>query len=62
MWAMVRTLRIADGPDEVHLEQLGRRENKKAGEAGRLLERQAEMADALFRKYGVKEKGACPRL
>ncbi|EON65857.1 acyl-CoA dehydrogenase [Coniosporium apollinis CBS 100218] len=28
MWAQIRTLRIADGPDEVHLQQLGKRENK----------------------------------
>ncbi|KAL3454937.1 acyl-CoA dehydrogenase/oxidase [Aspergillus heterothallicus] len=28
LWALTRTLRIADGPDEVHLQQLGRRENK----------------------------------
>ena len=28
-WANVRTLRFADGPDEVHLEQLGRLELKK---------------------------------
>lgn len=28
MWAHIRTLRIADGPDEVHLQQLGRRENR----------------------------------
>lgn len=28
MWANVRTLRIADGPDEVHLQQMGKRENK----------------------------------
>lgn len=26
MWAGNRTLRIADGPDEVHTDQLGRRE------------------------------------
>lgn len=32
MWAHTRTLRIADGPDEVHLNQLGRRENKRAEE------------------------------
>ena len=32
MWAQTRTLRIADGPDEVHLNQLGRRENKRADE------------------------------
>ncbi|TGZ81032.1 acyl-CoA dehydrogenase NM domain-like protein [Ascodesmis nigricans] len=29
MWAGQRTLRIADGPDEVHLNQLGRTENKR---------------------------------
>ena len=29
MWAMMRTLRIADGPDEVHLFQLGRIENQR---------------------------------
>jgi len=28
MWAHIRTLRIADGPDEVHLNQLGRRETR----------------------------------
>ncbi|EGE86093.1 acyl-CoA dehydrogenase [Blastomyces dermatitidis ATCC 18188] len=29
MWAGIRTLRLADGPDEVHLQQMGRRENKQ---------------------------------
>ncbi|GAA5943818.1 hypothetical protein JCM10213_007725, partial [Rhodosporidiobolus nylandii] len=29
MWAGVRTLRYADGPDEVHLDQLGRTELKR---------------------------------
>lgn len=29
MWVHQRTLRIADGPDEVHLNQLGRTENKR---------------------------------
>ncbi|KAI1944280.1 hypothetical protein LOZ53_003306 [Ophidiomyces ophidiicola] len=28
MWAHTRTLRLADGPDEVHLQQMGKRENK----------------------------------
>jgi hypothetical protein len=32
MWAHQRTLRIADGPDEVHLNQLGKTENKKFAE------------------------------
>ncbi|KKZ65237.1 acyl-CoA dehydrogenase [[Emmonsia] crescens] len=29
MWAGIRTLRLADGPDEVHLQQMGKRENKQ---------------------------------
>jgi len=29
MWAQIRTLRIADGPDEAHLAQMGRRENNQ---------------------------------
>ncbi|KAL2865654.1 uncharacterized protein BJX67DRAFT_373045 [Aspergillus lucknowensis] len=32
LWALIRTLRIADGPDEVHLQQLGKRENKSRRE------------------------------
>lgn len=51
LWASIRGLRIADGPDEVHLNQLGRRVNKEhknalvaklewqANETKRLLER-----------------------
>lgn len=33
MWAAIRTLRIADGPDEVHLQQMGRRENRSRKDA-----------------------------
>jgi acyl-CoA dehydrogenase len=33
MWANLRTLRIVDGPDEVHLRQMGRRENKQRKDA-----------------------------
>lgn len=28
MWAHIRTLKLADGPDEVHLQQMGKRENR----------------------------------
>jgi acyl-CoA dehydrogenase len=62
MWAQVRTVRIADGPDEAHLEQLGRRENKRAQEAASLLQKQVEITDALFRKYGTTESGPCSKL
>jgi acyl-CoA dehydrogenase len=29
LWAHARTLRLADGPDEVHLNSLGRRELRR---------------------------------
>lgn len=62
MWASIRTIRIADGPDESHLEQLGRRENKKAAEAEQRIQAQMDATDALFRKYGTKMEGPTPRL
>jgi acyl-CoA dehydrogenase len=33
LWASTRTMRIVDGPDEVHLQQMGRREIERVGEA-----------------------------
>lgn len=62
MWAHVRTVRIADGPDEAHLEQLGKRENKRAVEAAQLIQRQMDLTEALFKKWNLKESGPCPRL
>jgi acyl-CoA dehydrogenase len=38
MWAHARMMRIVDGPDEVHLLQLGRNENKRAAEVAKELE------------------------
>ncbi|KAI4165710.1 MAG: hypothetical protein LQ342_000652 [Letrouitia transgressa] len=45
MWAQIRTLRIADGPDEVHLQQMGKNENKRQQEIVEKLKRQKEKAD-----------------
>ena len=57
MWAQIRTLRIADGPDEVHLQQLGKRENKVRGEmAGVKLGWQEKEAAKLLERKGVKAK------
>ena len=57
MWAQIRTLRIADGPDEVHLQQMGRNENKRGREVREKLERQRKMADRLVKQAGVKPVG-----
>ncbi|KAL5488116.1 hypothetical protein ACEPAI_6224 [Sanghuangporus weigelae] len=54
LWAGLRTLRLADGPDEVHLQQIGQRELKRAP----ALRKQAEAAKKkeieLFNKYNIK--------
>ncbi|KAL8907398.1 MAG: hypothetical protein Q9207_001448 [Kuettlingeria erythrocarpa] len=56
MWAQIRTLRIADGPDEVHLQQMGRNENKRHRDVVEKLKRQGERADELLKDYGVQQK------
>ncbi|KAI9727772.1 MAG: hypothetical protein M1834_008011 [Cirrosporium novae-zelandiae] len=56
MWAQIRTLRLADGPDEVHLQQMGKNENKRGKAATEKINRQKEEGERLLREYGVKEK------
>jgi acyl-CoA dehydrogenase len=53
MWAQIRTLRLADGPDEVHLQQLGRNENKRGKEATATIQRQNAKTEELRKKYKV---------
>ncbi|KAF7131159.1 hypothetical protein CNMCM5793_004209 [Aspergillus hiratsukae] len=56
LWAMIRTLRIADGPDEVHLQQLGRRENRARQEAiVAKLKYQREEAERLLLASGFQK-------
>ncbi|CAN8095769.1 unnamed protein product [Discula destructiva] len=54
MWAHIRTLRLADGPDEVHLQQMGRNENKRGREVTEKIERQKKKTEELLSRYGVK--------
>ncbi|KAF1984627.1 acyl-CoA dehydrogenase NM domain-like protein [Aulographum hederae CBS 113979] len=54
MWACARTMRMVDGPDEVHLLQLGRTESKRIGFVQDRLERQKQLQGECFRKYGVE--------
>jgi acyl-CoA dehydrogenase len=60
--AMRGMVRIADGPDEAHLERLGKRENRRAMEAAQLIQRQMDLTEALFKKWNVQESGPCLRL
>ncbi|KAI9887808.1 MAG: hypothetical protein M1823_000330 [Watsoniomyces obsoletus] len=48
MWAQIRTLRIADGPDEVHLQQMGRNENKRVKELMEVRDRQEKKTRELM--------------
>ncbi|OQE40373.1 hypothetical protein PENCOP_c006G03835 [Penicillium coprophilum] len=57
LWAGIRTLRIADGPDEVHLQQMGKRENKSRKDAIiAKLNWQREEAERLLSASGFKPK------
>jgi acyl-CoA dehydrogenase len=62
MWAQTRTLRLADGPDEAHIRQLGRRENKRGPDLLVKIKKQSELTDKLFLKYGKKDKSITARL
>lgn len=57
MWAQIRTLRIADGPDEVHLQQMGKNENKRGQEVRERLERQRQLGDQLVKSSGLQVGG-----
>lgn len=53
MWAQIRTLRLADGPDEVHLQQMGRNENKRGKKVTEGIKWQQQKTEELMKKYGV---------
>lgn len=61
MWANIRTLRLADGPDEVHLQQMGRNENKKGKSATENILRQREITKEMFDKYNLKPEHLGPK-
>lgn len=56
MWAGIRTLRFADGPDEVHLAQMGRNENKRGKQAADKIKWQQAKAKELLQRYGIQPK------
>ena len=54
MWAQIRTLRLADGPDEVHLQQMGRNESKRGRGIADKINSQKEKSARLMGEYGVR--------
>lgn len=56
MWSNGRTMRIVDGPDEVHLLQIGRNENKRGVNLLKKLVAQKEKTKELFKSYGMEQK------
>ena len=56
MWAHGRTMRIVDGPDEVHLMQLGRNENKRGKHLFDKIEWQKKKTDELAEAYGITRR------
>lgn len=55
MWAHGRTMRIVDGPDEVHLQQLGKNENKRGKAVKAHIDSQKARTAELFKAYGVTD-------
>lgn len=53
-YAQLRTLRYADGPDEVHLQQLGKLELRRAPEVWERINKTKATSDALLAKNGIK--------
>jgi acyl-CoA dehydrogenase len=55
MFAEVRTLRIADGPDEAHLQQLGRRENRRHTAVQNTFSMRQAKEEQYFRDFRVDD-------
>ncbi|KAK3325411.1 acyl-CoA dehydrogenase/oxidase [Apodospora peruviana] len=55
MWAQIRTLRLADGPDEVHLQQMGRNENKRGKAVAAKINAQRLKTAELMKQYKAKK-------
>jgi len=56
MWAQGRTMRIVDGPDEVHLIQLGRNENKRGKDMLAKIQWQDRRATELADQMGITRR------
>jgi acyl-CoA dehydrogenase len=50
-------LRIVDGPDEVHLQQLGKNESKRGLELQAKIKGQKQITVDMMKHYGVADDG-----
>jgi acyl-CoA dehydrogenase len=55
MWASARTMRLVDGPDEVHMLQLGRRESRRADYVRARIQAQKDLEEKLFQLYDLQK-------
>merc|ERR1711977_611116 len=53
-WSAIRTLRYADGPDEVHIQQIGKNELKRAPALRSMLEKQEKTLEQMLKTAGIK--------
>ncbi|KAH6880344.1 acyl-CoA dehydrogenase/oxidase C-terminal, partial [Thelonectria olida] len=58
MWASARTMRLVDGPDEVHILQLGKREGRRAGIIRDRLRAQKVLEETMFEQYRLNKVDA----
>jgi len=56
MWSRLRTLRIADGPDAVHIQQVGQRELNRAKRLKQRMEEIEEKEKALLQKHKLSSR------
>jgi len=56
MWSRLRTLRIADGPDAVHIQQVGQRELNRAKRLKERMEEIEEKEKALLQKHKLSSR------
>ncbi|KAG6333505.1 hypothetical protein ID866_5581 [Astraeus odoratus] len=56
MYAQLRTMRMADGPDAVHIQQVGQRELRRATQLRQRAEEQKRKEAVAFERAGVKAR------
>ena len=56
MYAHGRTMRIVDGPDEVHMQQLGKNENKRGKAMFEKIEWQKKRSAEMAKAYGMEKR------